>query len=43
MDELRNRRLCEHEVLLQALSAWEEDRTVFLPQAEIERRMRLLR
>ena len=42
IDELRAAGACEAELLIFALEAWRDDRTVFLPDAEIERRLRTL-
>ena len=43
IDELRAAGTCEPELLISALELWRDDRTVFLPPAEIENRLRLLR
>lgn len=40
--ELRTAGACEAELLISALEAWRHDRTVILPNAEIERRLRTL-
>jgi predicted nucleic acid-binding protein len=43
IDELRAAGACEAELLIFALESWRDDRTVFLPGAEIENRLRRLR
>jgi hypothetical protein len=43
IDELKRTALCGDAVLVAALETWGEDASVFLPEAEIERRLRLLR
>ncbi len=43
IDELRAAGACETELLFSALDVWRGDRTVFLPDAEIEKRLRSLR
>lgn len=42
IDELRAAGACEPELLIFALEAWRNDRAVFLPDAEIEKRLRML-
>lgn len=43
IDELHAAGACEPELLISALELWRDDLTVFLPPAEIENRLRLLR
>ena len=43
IDELKRTALCGDAVLVAALETWEEDASVFLPEAEIESRLRGLR
>lgn len=43
IDELEAAGVCEHELLISALEIWRDDQAVFLPGAEIERRLRRLR
>ena len=43
IDELRAAGACEPELLISALELWRDDRTVFLPPAQIENRLRLFR
>jgi predicted nucleic acid-binding protein len=43
IDELKRTALCGDTVLVAALKTWGEDASVFLPEAEIERRLRLLK
>jgi predicted nucleic acid-binding protein len=43
IDELHAADDCEPELVVSALELWRDDRTVFLPPAEIENRLRLLR
>lgn len=40
IDELHTAGACEAELLITALKAWRDDRTVFLPDAEIDKRLR---
>ncbi len=42
IDELRAAGACEAGLLISALEVWRDDRTVFLPDAEIEKRLRTL-
>jgi len=42
VDKLDARRTCPKELLIQALTVWQEDDTVFLPQHEISRRLESL-
>lgn len=42
IDELRAAGACDAELLISALKIWRDDRTVFLPASEIERRLRAL-
>lgn len=43
VDELRRLGLCDDDVLVTALEFWQKDPTVFLPTAEIDLRLQLLR
>lgn len=43
IDELHAAEVCEVELLISALEIWRDDGTVFLPPAEVERRLKLLR
>lgn len=43
IDELKRTALCGNAVLAAALETWGDDASVFLPEAEIERRLRLLK
>lgn len=43
IDEARRLALCPPELLIIALEAWKADQAVFLPSAEIERRLKILR
>jgi predicted nucleic acid-binding protein len=43
IDELHAAEVCETEHLISALEIWREDDAVFLPMAEIEKRLRRLR
>lgn len=43
IDELRAVGACEAKLLISALESWRDDRTVFLPDAEIENRLHRLR
>ena len=43
IDELKNARACTNAALISALELWRDDRSVFLPTQEIERRLRGLR
>lgn len=43
IDLLLDKRTCDVELLVEALECWREDRTVFLPIEEIDRRLRPLR
>ena len=43
IDELIAANACGAELLTEALEAWKADRTVFLPPAEIDQRLRMLR
>ena len=40
IDELRAAGACETELLVSALEVWRDDRAVFLPNTEIEKRLR---
>lgn len=42
IDELRAARACETELLISALEVWRDDRSVFLPNVDIEKRLRSL-
>lgn len=42
-DELDNADVCGEALLIKALEAWRDDKTVFLPDSEIEQRLRHLR
>ena len=42
IDELLANGACEPELLISALEIWRDDRAVFLPKAEIEKRLRIL-
>ena len=42
IDELRAAGACETELLISALEIWRDDRAVFLPNTEIEKRLRNL-
>jgi hypothetical protein len=42
IDELHAAGICEAGLLISALEVWRDDRTVFLPNPEIEKRLRLL-
>ena len=42
IDELRTANACEAELLISALELWRNDRAVFLPDTEIDKRIRLL-
>ena len=43
VDELHRRGACSENWLISALERWRDDRTVFLPRQEIDRRLRRLR
>jgi hypothetical protein len=43
VDELRRLNLCSDEILLTALEIWRDDAAVFLPNNEIDRRLRVIR
>ena len=43
VDELRKARTCSADALIAALQCWRDDRTVFLPDSEIDRRLRHVR
>ncbi|GHA20445.1 hypothetical protein GCM10007989_14380 [Devosia pacifica] len=43
IDLLADSRSCEADLLIEALECWRDDRTVFLPPDEIDRRLRSLR
>jgi hypothetical protein len=43
IDELRRLALCSDEVLIAALVSWQSDPAVFLPNAEIDIRLSLIR
>lgn len=43
IDQLYEAEVCETELLISALVQWREDRTVFLPNVEIDLRLRRLR
>ena len=42
-DELDNAGICGETLLIEALEAWRDDKTVFLPESEIGQRLRYLR
>jgi hypothetical protein len=42
IDELTRAKACRADLLISALERWRNDRTVFLPKAEIEHRLRML-
>lgn len=42
IDELHAAEICDAELLISALEVWRDDRAVFLPNAEIEKRLRRL-
>ena len=42
IDELSRVGLCAHSLLKSALETWREDKTVFIPTPEIDRRLKLL-
>ena len=39
IDELHSANACENDLLVSALERWKNDKTVFLPPAEIEKRL----
>jgi hypothetical protein len=43
VDEIRRLGLCNDDVLVTALERWQNDPTVFLPAAEIDQRLQMLR
>jgi hypothetical protein len=43
VDELKAANACDDDLLISALEIWRDDQAVFLPAAEIERRLRRLR
>jgi hypothetical protein len=43
VDELKRAALCADTLLVSALETWTEDASVFLPEPEVERRLRLLK
>ncbi len=43
IDQLKAKRICSNKILISALELWKIDQSVFLPDLEIEKRLRILR